>query len=38
MERTTTSVLCPPKWTFTMSQMVYKAIETTISKDEEIKT
>ena len=38
MERTTISVLFPPKWTFTMSQMVYKAIETTISRAEEIKT
>ena len=38
MERTTISVLCPPKWTFTMSQMVYKAIETTISRAEEFKT
>ena len=38
MERTTMSVRCPPKWTFTMSQMVYKAIETTISRAEEIKT
>ena len=38
MERTTISVLCPPKRTFTMSQRVYKAIETTISRAEEIKT
>ena len=38
MERTTISVLCPPKWTFTMSHMVYKATETTISRAEEIKT
>ena len=38
MERTTVSVLCTPKWPFTMSQMVYKTIETTISRAEEIKT
>ena len=35
---TTISVLCPLKWAFTMSQMVYKATETLISRAEEIKT
>ena len=38
MERTTILVLCLPKWTFTMSHMNYKAIETTSSRAEEIKT
>ena len=36
MERTILSVLRPPKWTFTMSQKVYKATETTISRADDI--